>query len=157
MSERSVSLKQIAIVLDCPVERIRNIAKKPIVGQPYDPKAINWDAVDNFIKARLEKSGYESVDEVYDAAAEVEIATKSAGGHTVEMLAVDGSETTPKRKVDLVAGDFIAKKGTGERYVVDFVNDTIIVYSSVECSEGKITLSHAIGNRIFNNKFNKVQ
>ena len=149
------SLKQLAVVLDIQVERIRNVAKKPIVGQAYDPKAINWDAVDAFITNRLERTGYESLEAVYEAALEVEVAVRVAGGSSKVMLDIEGSTTTPARKVELAAGDTITEKATGEIFKVDYVNETIIVYSPIS-EEGKTTLSHAIGNRIFNNKFAKV-
>ncbi len=149
------SLKQLAVVLDVQVERIRNVARKPIVGQAYDPKAINWDAVDTFITNRLERTGYESLEAVYEAALEVEVAVRAAGGSSKVMLDIEGSTTTPARKSELAAGDIITEKASGENFKVDYVNDTIVVYSPIS-AEGKITLSHAIGNRIFNNKFAKV-
>lgn len=149
------SLKQLAVVLDLQVERIRNVAKKPIVGQAYDPKAINWDAVDAFITNRLERTGYDSLEAVYEAALAVEVTIK-APGSSKTMLEVEGSTTTPARKSDLQAGDIIVEKATGEKFEVCYTNETIVVYKPIN-EEGKITLSHAIGNRIFNNKFEKVE
>lgn len=149
------SLKQLAVVLDLQVERIKNVAKKPIVGEAYDPKAINWDAVDAFVTNRLERTGYGSLEEVYAAACEVEVATRVAGGASKVMLEVEGSTTTPARKSDLLVGDIITEKATGENFEVCFVNETIVVYHPI-VEEGKIALSHAIGNRIFNNKFAKL-
>ena len=148
------SLKQLAVVLDVQVERIRNVAKKPIVGQAYDPKAINWDAVETFITNRLDRTGYESVEAVYEAALDVEVAVRAAGGSSKVMLDIEGSTTTPARKVELAVGDIITEKATGENFEVCYTNETIVVYKPIS-EEGKITLSHAIGNRIFNNKFAK--
>jgi hypothetical protein len=149
------SLKQLATVLVLGVERIKNVAKKPIVGQAYDPKAINWDAVDAFITNRLERTGYDSLEAVYAAALEVEETVRVAGGASKAMLDIEGSTTTPARKSELAAGDVITEKATGENFEVCYVNETIVVYKPIS-AEGKVTLSHAIGNRIFNNKFAKV-
>ena len=148
------SLKQLATVLDLGVERVKNVAKKPIDGQVYDPKAINWDAVDAFVTNRLERTGYDSLEAVYAAALEVEETVRVAGGASKVMLDIEGSTTTPARKAELAIGDTITEKATGENFKVDFVNETIVVYSPIS-AEGKVTLSHAIGNRIFNNKFTK--
>ena len=149
------SLKQLAVVLDVQVERIKNVAKKPVPGVAYDPKNINWDAVDTFVTNRLERTGYESLEDVYAAALEVEVTTRVAGGASKVMLDIEGSTTTPARKAELAEGDLITEKATGETFEVCYVNETIIVYKPIS-AEGKITLSHAIGNRIFNNKFAKV-
>lgn len=147
------SLKQLATVLDLGVERVKNVAKKPIDGQVYDPKAINWDAVDAFVTNRLERTGYDSLEAVYAAALEVEETVRVASASKT-MLDIEGSTTTPARKAELAVGDTITEKATGENFKVDFVNETIVVYSPIS-AEGKVTLSHAIGNRIFNNKFTK--
>lgn len=149
------SLKQLATVLDVQIERIRNVAKKPVVGQAYDPTAINWDAVDTFVTNRLERTGYDTLEDVYAAALEVEVTTVTrSSGNKIEALDIEGSTTTPSRKCELVAGDTIIEKKTGAEYLVDYVNATIIVIKPFSL-EGKETLSHAIGNRIFNNKYSK--
>lgn len=153
--EAMPTLKQIATVLDLPVERVRNVAKKPIIGQAYDPKAINWDALNAFVGNRLERTGYESVEAVYEAAKEVEITVATRGtGAKIQMLDIEGSETTPSRKCELNAGDIITEKKSGTDFVVDYVNATIVVIKPIS-ADGKETLSHAIGNRIFNNKYAK--
>lgn len=155
MMEAKPSLKQIATVLDVQIERIRNVAKKPIVGQAYDPTAINWDAVGAFVTNRLERTGYDTLEDVYNAALDVEVTTVTRGsGAKIEALDIEGSTTTPTRKCELVAGDTIVEKKTGAEYLVDYVNATIIVFKPFS-TEGKETLSHAIGNRIFNNKYSK--
>lgn len=151
------SLKQIAEVLGCPVDRVRSYARKPIPGEPYDPKAINWDAIDAFITGRLEKTGYETLEEVYEAALAVEVKTTSrASGVKTMMLDVDGSETTPARKIAVIPGDLIHDKKTDTDYEVEYASDTIVVYHTLEVAEGKIALSHSIGNRNFNSRFTKV-
>lgn len=155
MSEKEVvampTLKQIAVVLDCQVERVRSVAKKPIPGEAYDPSKINWSAVEAFIGNRLDKTGYDSVEAVLDAAKEVEVTTRAVGQAT-KMLEVEGSTTTPERKLDVKAGDVIVDKKKGIEYEVDYVNPTITVYHPIS-ETGALTLSNAIGNRNFNSKF----
>lgn len=147
------SLKQLAVVLDVQMDRIRSVAKKPIVGQAYDPKAINWDAIETFISNRLERTGYDSIEDVFAAALEVEDAKPArAAKAEIAMLDVEGSETTPARKIEVNAGDTIYEKKTGTEYKVEFVNETIVVFSPISL-EGKLTLSRSIGNRNFNSKF----
>jgi len=151
------TLKQLAEVLGCPVDRIRSVARKPIIGEAYDPKAINWDAIDAFIANRLEKTGYDTLEDVYAAALEVEVKTTSrAAGIKTEMLNVEGSETTPARKHNVQPGDIVHDKKTGLDYEVEYVSPTIVVYHSTNVEEGKIALSHSIGNRNFNSRFSKL-
>lgn len=151
------SLKQLAEVLGCPIDRLRSIARKPIPGEAYDPKATNWDAIEAFITNRLEKTGYDSLEDVYAAALEVEVKTSSrAAGIKTEMLNVDGSDTTPARKLNVQPGDLVHDKKTDADYEVEYVNATIVVYHPVNVAEGKIGLSNSIGNRNFNSRFSKV-
>lgn len=147
------SLKQLATVLDIAMDRIRSVAKKPITGQLYDPKAINWDAIDTFVANRLERTGYDSVEAVYEAALLVEDAKPARAAKAEQvMLDVEGNETTPARKIEVNAGDTIYEKKTGAEFKVEFVNPTIVVFSPIS-AEGKLTLSRSIGNRNFNSKF----
>lgn len=146
------NLKQIATVLDLPVERLRNVAKKPIAGEAYDPKSINWGAIESFIENRLSKTGYDSVDAVYDDADKVEITVRATGGSAISMLEVEGSNTTPARKYEVKAGDTIVLKSDLTEYLVEYVNETIVVYKPISES-GALTLSSATGNRVFNNRF----
>lgn len=153
--EAMPTLKQIATVLGVQVERVRSVAKKPIVGQAYDPKATNWDAIKAFIGNRLERTGYDTVEDVLAAALDVEITVASRGtGAKIQMLDIEGSVTTPSRRCELNPGDIIVEKKSGAEFVVDYVNATIVVIKPIS-AEGKETLSHAIGNRIFNNKYAK--
>ena len=162
MSEKATvvarpTLKQLAEVLGCPVDRVRSIARKPIPGEEYDPKAINWGAIDVVVTNRLEKTGYDSLEDVYAAALEVEVKTATrAVGIKTEMLNVEGSETTPARKHNVQPGDIVHDKKTGLDYEIEYVSPTIVVYHGVNVEEGKIALSHSIGNRNFNSRFSKL-
>ena len=169
--EHNVTLKQLATVLGVPMERIRTVARKPITGQPYDPKAINWDAIDAFVSNRLERTDFDSVEDVYAAAAEVVTSTgRALGGSAApkKMLkAIDvagydenGSAilceiaTTPERKGNLSVGDLITEKKTGVKCEVVYADETIVVYKAIaEHDEDTFVLTHSIGNRNFNSKF----
>lgn len=168
--EHNVTLKQLATVLGVPMERIRTVARKPVTGQPYDPKAINWNAIDAFVSNRLSRTDFDSIEEVYAAAAEVVTSTgRALGGSaaTKKMLkAIDvaGYEdgmaivckitTTPERKGNLSVGDLITEKKTGVKCEVVYVNETIVVYKAiVDHDEDTCVLTHSIGNRNFNNKY----
>lgn len=169
--EHNVTLKQLATVLGVPMERIRTVARKPITGQPYDPKAINWNAIDAFVSNRLERTDFDSVEDVYAAAAEVVTSTgRALGGSAApkKMLkAIDvagydenGSAilceiaTTPERKGNLSVGDLITEKKTGVKCEVVYTDETIVVYKAIaEHDEDTFVLTHSIGNRNFNSKF----
>ena len=147
------SLHQLAIVLGLPVVRLQSaqVAYKPQEGKPYDPKAINWEAVSAFIERRLDKTGYDSVEEVYAAAMETEYTPKKAT-HTAKEGSVWGKflfGTTPLRKGNVVVGSRIKSRKTGVTGTVDFVNDTIVVYTP-DAAEGEKVVSSSIGNRLFN-------
>ena len=169
--EHNVTLKQLATVLGVPMERIRTVARKPITGQPYDPKAINWDAIDAFVSNRLARTDFDSVEEVYAAAAEVVTSTgRALGGSAApkKMLKAidvagydeDGKAilceiaTTPERKGNLIVGDLITEKKTGVKCEVVYVDETIVAYKAIaEHDEDTYVLTHSIGNRNFNSKF----
>ena len=169
--EHNVTLKQLATVLGVPMERIRTVARKPITGQPYDPKAINWDAIDAFVSNRLARTDFDSVEEVYAAAEEVVTSTgRALGGSAApkKMLkAIDAAgfdedgkailceiATTPERKGNLSVGDLITEKKTGVECEVVYVDETIVVYRAIaEHDADTCVLTHSIGNRNFNSKF----
>lgn len=169
--EHNVTLKQLATVLGVPMERIRTVARKPITGQPYDPKAINWDAIDAFVSNRLARTDFDSVEEVYAAAAKVVTSTgRALGGSAApkKMLKAidvagydeDGAAilceiaTTPERKGNLSIGDLITEKKTGVKCEVVYADETIVVYKAIaEHDEDTYVLTHSIGNRNFNSKF----
>ena len=76
--DKCPSLNQLAIVLGVPAVRLQSaqVAYKPIEGEPYSAKKINWANVSAFISRRLEKTGYASVEEVYEAAFNTEYTPK---------------------------------------------------------------------------------
>lgn len=98
-----ISLKAFALALDIPATRLYAIAKRPIVGQVYDPEAKNWDAINEFFAGKVggEDGLYGSIEELVEAAAEKEkwiaenVTARVATGSN--LIDVDGGKM-PKRK-----------------------------------------------------------
>ena len=155
-TENFPSLNQLAIVLGIPAVRLQSaqVAYKPIEGQPYSAKAINWASVSAFIARRLDKTDYDTVEAVYAAALKVDYSPKRSG-KTAGEGSVYGKTlfgTIPVRKGDVKVGDKIFKKKDGSEHTVIFVNDTIVVYEAAHDTDTKV-VSEAIGNRMFNMNF----
>ena len=151
------SLNQLAIALGIPAVRLQSaqVAYKPIEGQPYNAKEINWDSVDSFVERRLDKTDFASVEEVMMSALEVEYTPKRGFGRKAGEGSVWGKVlfgTTPVRKGNVQLGDTVYNKKNGSANTVIFVNDTIVVYEE-EHEEGTQVVSSAIGNRMFNMNF----
>ena len=98
-----ISLKAFALALDIPATRLYAIAKRPIVGQVYDPNAKNWDAINEFLTAKVSApdATITSVEELVKVAAEKEkwmaenaTARVATGNNLID---VDGGKM-PKRK-----------------------------------------------------------
>lgn len=148
------SLNQLAIVLAIPAARLQSaqVAYKPIEGEAYVAKKINWASVSEFIARRLDKTGYESVEEVYEAALATEYtpkrATRAKDPNSVYGKVLFG--TTPVRKGDVKIGDTIYDKKTNTAHEVVFVDETIVCYK--EISEEPV-VTNAVGNRMFNMNF----
>ena len=151
------SLNQLAIVLGIPAVRLQSaqVAYKPIEGKPYTPKEINWANVSSFIARRLEKTGYESVQAVYEAALATEYTPKRAT-HAKDPNSVYGKilvGTTPVRKGNVEVGSKIICKKTGEEFTVVFATPSIVCYEAAH-AEDETVLTQSIGNRMFNMNFN---
>ena len=98
-----VSLKAFALALDIPATRLYAIAKRPIIGQVYDPNAKNWDAINEFLtnKVTAADATITSLEELVAVAVEKEkwmaenaTARVATGNNLID---VDGGKM-PKRK-----------------------------------------------------------
>ena len=148
------SLNQLAIVLAIPAARLQSaqVAYKPIEGEAYVAKKINWQSVSEFIERRLDKTGYDTVEAVYAAALATEYTPKRAT-RTKDPNSVYGKVlfgTTPVRKGDVKVGDTIYDKKTNTAHVVVFVDDTIVCYKEISDDPA---VTSAVGNRMFNMNF----
>ena len=98
-----VSLKAFALALDIPATRLYAIAKRPIIGQVYDPNAKNWDAINEFLtnKVTAADAVITSLEELVAVAVEKEkwmaenVTARVATGSN--LIDVDGGKM-PKRK-----------------------------------------------------------
>ena len=156
---KTPTLHQLAIVLGLPVVRLQSaqVAYKPVEGKPYKAGEINWANVSAFINRRLEKTGYSTVEDVYNAALSTEYVAKRAT-RTADPNSVWGkilSGTTPVRKGNVKVDDIITEKKTDKQFKVVFVTPTIVCYEPIvaEGEENKFIITEAIGNRMFNLKF----
>ena len=98
-----VSLKAFALALDIPATRLYAIAKRPIIGQVYDPNAKNWDAINEFLttKVTAPEATITSLEALVEVAVEKEkwmaentTARVATGSNLID---VDGGKM-PKRK-----------------------------------------------------------
>ena len=98
-----ISLKAFALALDIPATRLYAIAKRPIIGQVYDPNAKNWDAINEFLtnKVTAADATITSLEELVTVAVEKEkwmaenaTARVATGSNLID---VDGGKM-PKRK-----------------------------------------------------------
>ena len=98
-----ISLKAFALALDIPATRLYAIAKRPIIGQVYDPNAKNWDAINEFLanKVTAADATITSLEELVAVAVEKEkwmaentTARVATGSNLID---VDGGKM-PKRK-----------------------------------------------------------
>ena len=99
------TLKAIAMALDLPSQRIYSVAKQPQEGVVYDAKVFNWDAIERFIKRRLNPdNGFATLEDVIDKAIEIDAELKesdhrrgSRSNAIKNTIFVDGKEV-PSRK-----------------------------------------------------------
>ena len=98
-----ISLKAFALALDIPATRLYAIAKRPIVGQVYDPNAKNWDAISEFLSAKVSAADatITSMEELVRVAAEKDKWLAENANNRVatgsNLIDVDGGKM-PKRK-----------------------------------------------------------
>ena len=98
-----ITLKAFALALDVPATRLYSIAKRPVVGQVYDPAAKNWDALNEFFCGKLAapEAAFATMEELVAAAAEKDAwlaqnaTVRTATGSN--LIDVDGGKM-PKRK-----------------------------------------------------------
>ena len=58
----NVSLAKLAEACDAPYAGVRAKAKQPVEGQPYDPSAINYEAIELYLLKRNDKLNFAELD-----------------------------------------------------------------------------------------------
>lgn len=75
------TLKAIAGVFDLNPVRLYSVAKQPKEGEVYDAHVYNWDAIERFIKRRLDPDkGLATVEDVLQRALEIDVTLKDNDG-----------------------------------------------------------------------------
>ena len=75
-----LSLRQLAIATETTYQVLLNSARKPIVGQPYDPNKVNWDEVSKV----LERKGLEELPDLKTIALNKKVVIASAKAADVQ-------------------------------------------------------------------------
>lgn len=99
------TMRAIAMAVDCAPTKLYSLGKKPVPGQVYDPSVTNWDAINAFLGTKIvepEQDGFHSMEDIVNAAYEMEQVIKSQDGRRGtgtgnNLIEVDG-EKIPARK-----------------------------------------------------------
>lgn len=101
-----ITLKAFALALDVPATRLYAVAKRPVIGQVYDPAAKNWEALNEFFIGKLTapEAKFDSMEALVAEAAEKDAwlaqnaTVRTATGSN--LIDVDGGKM-PKRKTSM--------------------------------------------------------
>lgn len=132
LSVEMPSLKALAAAFETFPTRLTAVAKKPIVGETYNPDSINYDALCEYLEKKLEDGQtFESkILEAIEIDAQPE--SKAVRSKENKVVVLSDGTTIPARRYDFKLGDWVLFKNKGES-----INNRvfIIVYS---------TLSHLV-------------
>ena len=135
------TLKAIAKVFDLNPVRLYSVAKQPKEGEVYDAHVYNWDAIERFIKRRLDPDkGLETLEDVIQKALEIDAELKlqdgrrtsnrGEGGGYGAKVEVDGKMVAKRRfeSYEMENGQYICLKKDPEVYkiVMQTASHTVI-------------------------------
>lgn len=135
------SLKAIAAVFDLNPVRLYSVAKQPKEGEVYDAHVYNWDAIERFIKRRLDADkGLATLEDVIQAALEKDAelkqqdgrrsANRDEGGGYGAKIEVDGKMVAKRRfeSYEMENEQYICLKKDAEVYkiVMQTASHTVI-------------------------------
>ena len=168
MEERGTpSLKAIAAVFDLNPVRLYSVAKQPKEGEVYDAHVYNWDAIERFIKRRLDpEKGFETLEDVIDKALEIDVelkqqdgrrsANRGEGGGYGAKVEVDGKMVAKRRfaNFEMENDQFICLKKDPEVYkiVMQTASHTVLRPVVDEGGEFKGNEIKVISNFMLNTK-----
>lgn len=124
------TLKALAGVFELNPVRLYSVAKQPKEGVVYDAKVYNWDAIERFIKRRLDaEKGLPDIAAVITKALEIDEELKktdgrrasSRGGGTYgKKIEVDGKMIAARRYANFEqsSGSFVCLKDTADVYEI---------------------------------------
>ena len=152
MAEKGTpTLKAIAIAHDLPPVRLYSVAKQPKVGEVYDAKVYNWEAIERFIARRFDEKGFQNFEQVVDAALKIDEELKLKDkrrrtGKRVATIEIDG-KSVPMRKYpsfEKDAGMFICLKDDINVYKIVYQTKTHTVLVPVDDEKGTVTSNRVI-------------
>lgn len=95
------SMKAIARTLGVPSGRLYSIAKRPVLGEVYDPDSINWNEVNAFVIGKIDREDtkWQTMEDFVQSAVamDADIAACKVTLSTTSRIEVDG-ELIPQRK-----------------------------------------------------------
>lgn len=129
------SLKAIAETLGVQQTRLYSVAKQPKVGEVYDARVYNWDAITRFVTKRIGADcTYQTIEDVLNAALIVDatLTTKdgrkrTGGVSSKTMISVGNDKMIPARRFVVVVGDTVLIKKNAETYTAVYVNEASVV------------------------------
>ena len=129
------SLRAIAEALGTPQQRSYSVSKQPKMGEVYDPKVYNWDAITKFVEKRLSDE-LPTFEAVINKALEIDAELAQRDGRrgtrssSKELIQV-GDKFVPARKYNFEIGDEIALKGDGNVYKVVYQTSVSMVLQPI--------------------------
>lgn len=129
------SLRAIAEALGTPQQRIYSVSKQPKMGEVYDPKVYNWDAITKFVEKRLSDE-LPTFEAVINKALEIDAelaqrdGRRGTRGSSKELIQV-GDKFVPARKYNFEIGDEVALKGDGNVYKVVYQTPVSMVLQPI--------------------------
>ena len=135
------SLRAIAEALGTPQQRIYSVSKQPKMGEVYDPKVYNWDAITKFVEKRLSDE-LPTFEAVINKALEIDAELAQRDGRrgtrssSKELIKV-GDKFVPARKYNFEIGDEIALKGDGNVYKVVYQTSVSMVLQPISPVESE--------------------
>ena len=129
------SLRAIAEALGTPQQRIYSVSKQPKMGEVYDPKVYNWDAITKFVEKRLSDE-LPTFEAVINKALEIDAELAQRDGRrgtrssSKELIQV-GDKFVPARKYNFEIGDEVALKNDGNVYKVVYQTSVSMVLQPI--------------------------
>lgn len=129
------SLRAIAEALGTPQQRIYSVSKQPKMGEVYDPKVYNWDAITKFVEKRLSDE-LPTFEAVINKALEIDAelaqrdGRRGTRGSSKELIQV-GDKFVPARKYNFEIGDEVALKNDGNVYKVVYQTPVSMVLQPI--------------------------
>lgn len=153
LCEEAPTLKAMAAVFEINPQRIYTVAKQPKEGEIYDARVYNWDAIERFIKRRLEdgETFDDFVAKAIEKDAEIKATDRRVGRRIDDSERYVQSSTglMPKRKYEVAIGQKILMKKDKEHvYEVVLASDTHVVLALEGTTEYKVLANWTFNSQV---------